>query len=227
MGAHFPAVELDNVIWFSTLSRISGFLWHYHNWALCFSHFLHYASGIEVNYVAPTTTLTMWLPCSNCTLPWTTKFLGVFSKTYTMSLQHHSLLDTRPSAEFSGKIHKILRSLAEYLAALGFLCCHYIFDSYITILPAWLFNTICILLFSFCVCAFYSLEQWLFWPHSNLFSVNLDALDAHFSVDYIHAWDHVWYLHKGHPIKENQQCISIFLKKQTCLKNEWRTFLHN
>ena len=60
-----------------------------------------------------------------------------------------------------------------------------------------------------------------------MFSVNLDALDAHFSVDYIHSWDHVWYLHKGHPIEENQQCIYIFLKKQTCLKNEWRTFLHN
>ena len=28
MGAHFPAVELDNAIWFSTLSRMSGFLWH-------------------------------------------------------------------------------------------------------------------------------------------------------------------------------------------------------
>ena len=38
-----------------------------------------------------------------------------------------------PLAEFSGKIRKFLRSLAEYLAALAFLCCHYI-DSYITCL---------------------------------------------------------------------------------------------
>ena len=33
-----------------------------------------------------------------------------------------------PSAEFLGKVHKFIRSLAEYLVALAFFCCHYIFD---------------------------------------------------------------------------------------------------
>ena len=32
MGAHFPAVELDNAIRFSILSRVSGFMRHSPNW---------------------------------------------------------------------------------------------------------------------------------------------------------------------------------------------------
>ena len=47
MGAHFPAVELDNTIRFSTLSRMSGFLWHSSKWACRFDCFLQYMSGIE------------------------------------------------------------------------------------------------------------------------------------------------------------------------------------
>ena len=47
-GAHFPAVELDNAIWFSILSRMSGFLWHSSKWACWFGHFLQYMSGLEV-----------------------------------------------------------------------------------------------------------------------------------------------------------------------------------
>ena len=35
-----------------------------------------------------------------------------------------ALLDLRPSAEFSGKIQKFLRSIPQYLPALAFLCCH-------------------------------------------------------------------------------------------------------
>ena len=48
MGGHFPAVELDNAIQFSTLSRMSGFLWHSPKWARWFSHFLQYMPGLEV-----------------------------------------------------------------------------------------------------------------------------------------------------------------------------------
>ena len=48
MGAYFPAVELDNAVWFSTLSRMSGFLWHSSKWARQFGHFLQYTSGLEV-----------------------------------------------------------------------------------------------------------------------------------------------------------------------------------
>ena len=48
---------------------------------------------------------------------------------------------------------KFLRSLAEYLAALAFLCCHYIFDSYITCLTL-SFNTVCVLPFTLILCVF-------------------------------------------------------------------------
>ena len=48
MGTHFPAVELDNLIRFSILSRMSGFLWHSSKWACWFSCFLQYSSGLEV-----------------------------------------------------------------------------------------------------------------------------------------------------------------------------------
>ena len=65
MGAHFPAVELDNMIWFSTLSRMSWFLWHSSKWACRFGRFLQYTPGLEVlacslgtdlicNYAPPT-----------------------------------------------------------------------------------------------------------------------------------------------------------------------------
>ena len=45
---HFPVVELDNAIRFSTLSRMSLFLWHSSKWACRFGHFLEYTPGLEV-----------------------------------------------------------------------------------------------------------------------------------------------------------------------------------
>ena len=54
-------------------------------------------------HVASTPTLTMWLLCSNCVLPWTTEILGVFSKTNTAQLQQRSLMDPRPSGNFLAK----------------------------------------------------------------------------------------------------------------------------
>ena len=48
VGAHFPAVESDNAIRFSTLSGMSGFLWHSSKWAHWFGRFLQYTSGLEV-----------------------------------------------------------------------------------------------------------------------------------------------------------------------------------
>ena len=85
-GAHFLAVELENAIRFRTLSRMTGFLWHSSKWTHWFGRFLKYTSGLEDS----TTTLTLWLLCSNYPLPWTIKlrqllggrcgnFLGVFS----------------------------------------------------------------------------------------------------------------------------------------------------
>ena len=48
--------------------------------------------------------------------------------------QQHSLLDRRPSAGFSGKMHAFLRSLADFLLVLAFLLCYFIFDSYVVYL---------------------------------------------------------------------------------------------
>ena len=42
MGAHFPTVDFDNVIWFSTLSRMLGFLCHSSKWTCWFRRFLQY-----------------------------------------------------------------------------------------------------------------------------------------------------------------------------------------
>ena len=78
--------------------------------------------------------------------------MGVFSKTDAWS-QQRCLLDTRFSVEFSDKMHKFLKSQAEYPVALAFLCCHYIFGSYVT----------CLTLSSNFLCI-YSLEQQLFQP---------------------------------------------------------------
>ena len=47
-GCTVPPVELDNTIWFSTLSRMSGFLSHSSKWAHQFGCFLQYMSGLEV-----------------------------------------------------------------------------------------------------------------------------------------------------------------------------------
>ena len=43
---------------------------------------------------------------------------------------------------------------------------------------------------------------------------SIDACYAHFSANYIHSWHKVWYLHVGHPIEENQQCVSIIYKNK-------------
>ena len=48
IGAHFPTVELDNVVWFSTISRMLGFLLHSSKWAHQFGRFFQYTPGLEV-----------------------------------------------------------------------------------------------------------------------------------------------------------------------------------
>ena len=49
MVAHFPAVDFDSTICFSTLSRMSGFLWHCSKWACWFGPFLQNSSAIAVS----------------------------------------------------------------------------------------------------------------------------------------------------------------------------------
>ena len=135
MDAHFPAVELDNAIRFSTLSRMSGFLWQSSKWARRFGRSLRYMPGIEVlacsldtdlNHV---TTMLQLRPSLNH------QVCGCILKgRYNIT---PAVLSPGPEALcwISGKMHKFLRSLAEYLAALAF----YVVIIYLThTLPAWL-----------------------------------------------------------------------------------------
>ena len=126
MGAHFHTVEWDNAIWFSTLFRMSGFRWHSSKWVCQFDRFLQYKPGLELlacsldtdlNYV----TLAMPQLC-----PFLRKIRRLVIDRYVTKQQ--SLLGPRPSAEFCGKMHKILISQADFVSTLAFLCCHYIFD---------------------------------------------------------------------------------------------------
>ena len=48
MDAHFSVIELDNIIQFSTLSRMSGFLWHTNGPTSLVISFVQYTSEIEV-----------------------------------------------------------------------------------------------------------------------------------------------------------------------------------
>ena len=48
MDAHFPAIELDNAIRFSTLSMVSSFLWCSSKWVYRFHCFLQYTWGLQV-----------------------------------------------------------------------------------------------------------------------------------------------------------------------------------
>ena len=61
---------------------------------------------------------------------------------------------------------------------------------------------------------------------------SVDPRYAHISADYFCSWDHVWYLHTGHPIEEYQQRVSIFFKNKLvqrmnedirCITNEGKT----
>ena len=100
MGAHFPAVELDNAIRFSILSRMSGFLWHSSKWACRFGRFLLYTSGLEVlacilnndiNYM--TTMLQLHLSLNHsCSNFWGRDVVTFWVKTFWVYSSGRSLL---------------------------------------------------------------------------------------------------------------------------------------
>ena len=69
LGVHVPTVELDNVIKFSTLSSMSGFLWNISKWVCRFGCFLQYTSGLEVLACSLGSDLNYVTICSNCILP--------------------------------------------------------------------------------------------------------------------------------------------------------------
>ena len=83
MGVHIPAVELDDTIQFSILFRMSVLLWHSSKRVCQFSCFLQYLSGTEVLAWS----VSMWLQCSNCALPWATEILvsGLGNSNSTLS----------------------------------------------------------------------------------------------------------------------------------------------
>ena len=164
MGASFPAVELDNAIRFITLSRMSGFLWHSSKWAHQFACFLQYMSGFEVLACSLDTDLRELAATFREKMR---QFLGcILIDRYVTP----ATLSPGPEALcwISGKIRKLLRSLAYFLSALAFLCCHYILTH---LSPAWPLALTLYMCTSIHMnfWSIYSLEQYLFWPHSNLF----------------------------------------------------------
>ena len=135
MDALFPTVELDNTIWFSTLSRVSRFLWHGSKWVPWLQCFLQYMSGLEVLACSfdinfePVITMLQLCSLINLKKPnWQRFGERLISK-----------LVFRPPAEFYNKKCKFPRSLAEHLVALAFLYCF--LESYITFLTV-SFNTV-------------------------------------------------------------------------------------
>ena len=114
MCANFPVVELDNAIRFSTLFRMSVFLWHSSKWAGWFGHCLPYTSGIEVlacsldtnvNYV---TAMLQLRPSLNhffgCILKdryyATPAVISPEPETLRWSLQQNAYMFLRPLAEY-------------------------------------------------------------------------------------------------------------------------------
>ena len=120
MGVHFPAVELDNAIPFSTLSRMSGFLWHSPKWACQFGRFFRYTSGLEVlacsidinlNYYALTAPFPE--PLSKVVATFRGKMQQLFGCIIKdrYKAQQHSLLNPRLPVEFLTKCINSLNKL--------------------------------------------------------------------------------------------------------------------
>ena len=83
MGAHFPTVELDNPIRFRIFPGCLGSCGIVPDGPTGLVVSFNIGQRLKCKHIASTPTLIMWLLCSNRTLPWTTKFLGVFLKTDT------------------------------------------------------------------------------------------------------------------------------------------------
>ena len=109
VGVHTMAV------WFGTLSRMSGFLWHSSKWARRVRCFLQYSSRLEVLACSLNTDLNYVTTMLNYALPWTTKKVAVTLKGKMWQLFQCILkdryiapatlwgLNQRPSTEFPAK----------------------------------------------------------------------------------------------------------------------------
>ena len=123
----------------------------------------------------------------------------------------------RSSAKIFNKIWKFLKSLADFLSALAFLCCHYIFNSYVTCL---------ILSFSILYVYFHSHKFFVHLQSPRVFVLatfksilsqsrcslepknvappdpqgSIDAHYACFSTDYVYSRDHAYLLSNLVPI---------------------------
>ena len=133
MHAHFPTVQFDNLIWFS------GFLWHSSKGACQFSHFLQYMWGLKKLACSLNTNLNYMTTMLK--LPrFATTFIGKMQQLFGCILTDICVtiaalsLGPKPYDEFPSKMCKILQFLANFLSSLVLLCCHSIFDSYVTYL---------------------------------------------------------------------------------------------
>ena len=221
MGAHFPAVESETWSSLTTFPECQGSFGIVLHGPVGLVICYNIRQELKCKHIA--LTLTMWLLSSNCALPWTTNFFDVFSKTYNMKREQRSPGPKALRSIFS-KIYKFWRSL------FGLFLFHYIFDLYITCLTLSFntiyvlqFTLVFLYLWSWTVnisAAFKSilsqsrcsLELKIFVRVLHLLkplmvSQNtarsfsfVNACFTHFSTEYIHSWEHIWYLHIGHPI---------------------------
>ena len=105
-GAHFPAVELE-AIWFSIISRMSGFLRHTSKWVHRFNRFLQYMSGFEalacslntdLNYVTNAPTAPFLEPLSKVVATFRGKMLPLFGCILTDRYVTQTALSPGPEA---------------------------------------------------------------------------------------------------------------------------------
>ena len=54
---------------------------------------------------------------------------------------------------------------------------------------------------------------------------SIDDCYAHFSINYIHSYEHIWYLHTGYPVEGKQQYVSIKKKKKNLFKEWMKKFI--
>ena len=129
-----PAVELDNTIQFSTLSRMSGLLWYSSKWVCCFGRSLQYTSGIEVLACSLDTDLNYVATSSNWTLSWTDNFF-LYSQKQILHNSSSALSWTwGPLLNFLVKCIQIFKILSGVSCSFGL----FMLSSYIwLILPAW------------------------------------------------------------------------------------------
>ena len=111
-GSTLPAVELDNAIWFGTLSRMSGILCHSSKWVWWFCCFFQCTSGLGSVTMQPWQTLTVRLLCSNCIRGYQSQNSGGswFNRSCRSQISHRSSNQLLQLESVAAKVLKLLQA---------------------------------------------------------------------------------------------------------------------